>query len=143
MTWEVCPKETDQMQPRVLPPEWRRVQGPISGAYIRDDGLLVIVSVEVKTDSQLFFVINGQKLELPDRRRWLHVSLSREKARPTLHDQLVAKRAFMGPVRAFQFYPSPIGGANEVHLFSCLDNDCLPDFRHEGAEGLRTGVLVS
>jgi hypothetical protein len=72
-----------------------------------------------------------------DGRRWVHVSLSRPSRLPSWDDVREVKDTFIGrDRRALQILPPQSEYVNKhkyvLHLWHCLDDDGLPDFRHEG-----------
>jgi hypothetical protein len=72
-----------------------------------------------------------------DGRRWLHVSMARPDRLPSWPDVHAVKELFLGAKRrALQVLPPEDEYVNVhpncLHLWSCLDDDGLPDFRHEG-----------
>jgi len=80
-------------------------------------GLTVIVSVAQEADN----------------RAWLHVSCSRPDRLPSYDDLCLVKAEFVGADRkAIQVFPAQAEHVNIhlycLHLFSCLDEDPLPDF---------------
>ncbi len=107
--------------PRVLPVGWRALSdAPV--AYQSDDGVRVLVSGCVEGDGK----------------RWLHVSLSRPNRLPTWRDLRTVKDIFVGRERlAVQVLPPQRDYYNfhpyVLHLWSCIDGDPVPDFRHDGA----------
>jgi hypothetical protein len=114
-------RETAAAIPRPLPFAWFVRAGNYSNAFIRMDGLSVIVSVELCDDG----------------RRWLHVSCARQHTLPDWSDIKAVKRAFIGDEKkAIQVLPPAAEYVNVhphcLHLWHCLDNDGLPDFRRDG-----------
>lgn len=120
--------------PRVLPYEWRRIEGGTVNAetgrhngnmYVNERrGLRVILSAAVEDDGK----------------RWLHLSMSLATRLPTWSELVQAKEAFMGKEsRAVQVLPPRSEWVNiheyTLHLFVCLDGDPLPDFTR-GSGGL-------
>lgn len=72
-----------------------------------------------------------------DGRRWMHVSCSKPRCLPTWEDIRLVKDTFIGRERrAIQVLPPESEYVNlhpyVLHLWSCLDDDGLPDFRKEG-----------
>lgn len=72
-----------------------------------------------------------------DGKRWIHVSYSRRNRIPSYEDGCFVKSAFIGEDRlAVAVYPRESEHVNIhprcLHLWSCLDGDPVPDFRHEG-----------
>jgi hypothetical protein len=72
-----------------------------------------------------------------DGKRWIHVSMSRHKRLPSYDDMCLVKNQFLGANRlAVQVFARAAHHVNinphVLHLWSCLDGDPVPDFRHEG-----------
>lgn len=105
-------------QGRILPPTYRVRACRLDGAaYMRTDGLSVIVSGTVESDGK----------------RWLHVSLSRKNRMPSYEDLQQAKWTFIGADNyAVQVFPPADKHVNIhpycLHLFACLDGWPLPEF---------------
>lgn len=81
-------------------------------------------------------VICSARLEA-DGKRWMHVSCSRQDRLPDWQDLRLVKDTFIGRDRlAIQVLPRASEYVNchprVLHLWSCLDSDPCPDFRHEG-----------
>lgn len=79
----------------------------------------------------LFFIVTQAVEE--DTHAWLHASVSRnDKTLPSYEDLKDLKRLCVGSHRkALQIFPSDSQHVNigeVLHLWSCLDNDPLPDF---------------
>ena len=110
----------EDLLPRVLPVDWQQVaSAPVT--YENGDGVRVLISARVERDQK----------------RWLHVSLSRRNRLPTWADLRIVKKVFVGRDRlAVQVFPRDADYVNihpyVLHLWSCLDGDPVPDFRHEG-----------
>lgn len=109
-----------EVAPRVLPVEWRREanHGPLM-VYRSRLGLLVLLSVQVEVDGK----------------RWIHASMSRRNRLPDYNDMVRVKDTFIGVDRtAVQIFPSRDRHINIhpncLHLWSCLDAEVMPDFRH-------------
>ena len=108
--------------PRVLPASYQQMDRTVDGvAYVRRDGLSVIVSVARELDGK----------------RWLHVSCARAKQLPSWQDLRDLKDLFIGAERtALQVLPPANKHVNIhpfcLHLFSCLDGDVTPDFTGGG-----------
>ncbi len=120
--WHVLESDSEAEVPRVLPADWRRAVQHSAGAFIRRDDLRVLISVEQE----------GNGL-----RRWLHVSLSRVGRLPSWEDVREVKDIFVGRARkAIQVLPPEDEYINEnphvLHLWCCLNDDVLPDFRRKG-----------
>lgn len=111
-----------ELFPKVLPPEWScRAMNADGAAYVDISGLTVICSAARERDG----------------RRWLHVSLARRSDLPSWEDFREVKDLFIGPERrAIQVLPPENEYVNEnpfcLHLWACLDDDGLPDFRKRG-----------
>lgn len=91
------------------------------GIVGRAQGLLVICSASWEADGK----------------RWMHVSMSRHSRLPTYEDMCMVKDAFIGRERmAVQVFARAAEHVNHaplcLHLWSCLDGDPTPDFRHGG-----------
>lgn len=72
-----------------------------------------------------------------DGKRWLHASMSRRARLPSYEDMCLVKDVFVGRERlALQVFARSSQHVNinpfVLHLWSCLDGDPVPDFRHEG-----------
>lgn len=72
-----------------------------------------------------------------DGKRWMHVSCSRPNRLPSWEELKLVKDTFIGRERkAIQVLPPEAEHVNihpyALHLFSCLDDDPLPDFRVDG-----------
>jgi len=113
-----------EIAPRVLPPDWEEILPcPTIGgmAWRCTNGLLVIASAKLESDG----------------RSWLHVSMSRANRLPYWKDLQYVKDLFVGRDRkAVQVFPPAAEHVNIhpycLHLWSCLDEDPLPDFRTDG-----------
>lgn len=86
-------------------------------AYMRDDGLSVIMSGNLEQDGK----------------RWLHVSLARADRLPSWEDVRSVKDAFLGKdTYAVQVFPPERFYVNLnphcLHMFSCVDGHPLPEF---------------
>ena len=91
------------------------------GRYISRDRQVVIVSNKVEADG----------------RKWLHVSTSFPERLPTYYELCEIKKTFVGPeLKAVQVFPRESEHCNVhpyfLHLWACLDEDPLPDFRGPG-----------
>lgn len=77
-------------------------------------------------------VICSAKVE-SDGKRWMHVSCSRPSSLPTWDDLRMVKDTFIGDRKAIQILPAQAEYVNlhpnVLHLWACLDDDGLPDFR--------------
>lgn len=72
-----------------------------------------------------------------DGKCWMHVSLSRRSRLPSYADMCLVKDTFIGRERlAVQVFARASEHVNihpnVLHLWSCLDADPVPDFRHAG-----------
>lgn len=99
---------------------WKVIERRIDGAaYIRNDGLKVISSVE-QIDDDI----------------WQHVSMSRKSRVPSYVDMVAVKHLFMGDeVHAYQVFPPKKEHVNIhtycLHLFGLVNGErALPDFTH-------------
>ncbi len=120
--WCVLQSASEAEVPRVLPADWSKRWDIGAGCFLRRDYLRVIMSVELKGG---------------DPRRWLHVSLSRDTGLPSWEDLREVKRIFIGRDRkAIQVLPPEDEYVNMnphvLHLWCCLNEDVLPDFRRKG-----------
>lgn len=114
---------TVDLLPRVLPAGWRR--HPDADDVFDNDyaGLRVILNV----------------MRYGDGRPWAHLSLSRRDGKLPTWGQLVnVKNLFLGKQRkAIQVLPPEEEYVNinpgVLHIFCCLAEDPLPDFRCRGA----------
>lgn len=100
---------------------WNIFHEPTMHARKLGDTLLVVFSARREADG----------------RRWAHVSLSRPSRLPSWEDVREVKNAFIGrDRRALQVLPPEAEYVNIhahcLHLWHCLDDDGLPDFRVEG-----------
>jgi hypothetical protein len=119
--------------PAALTRDWEEIELPpmmqkfgarrgYDAVYLQRKGLRVIVSGAV----------------YDDHRRWLHLSVSRkDTCMPTWDQMSLVKEVFLGPERqAIQVMPPRSKHVNIhescLHLFCCLDGDCLPDFTAGG-----------
>lgn len=117
-------REAENYLPKVLPSNWYEIQAPpeMGFCYGRTDGLRVIISWEEERDNRL----------------WLHASLSRQSRVPSYQDMCDVKELFIGrKKKAIQVFPSEDEHVNihpnVLHLWHCLTEDVLPDFRKNGA----------
>ncbi len=106
--------------PRVLPVMWQKASWQ-SGVYEDVSGLRVLFSVSRERDGKA----------------WMHVSCSRMDKLPSWKDLIHVKRVFVGPQRkAIQVLPAEDEHVNIhpycLHLWACLGDDPLPDFRKDG-----------
>lgn len=112
----------EEFVPTILPPHWRLVQSTLDGAqYACSNGLFVIASASVEGD----------------KKRWLHVSMSRKNRIPSWEDIVEVKNTIVGMNRkAIQVLPVQKEYvniySNVLHLWACLEpeGDGLPDFTH-------------
>lgn len=81
------------------------------------------------------FVICSASVE-NDGKRWIHVSCSSPSRVPKWDDLLLVKDTFIGDRKAIQVFPKKSEYVNyaktALHLWACLDEDNLPDFRKGG-----------
>ncbi|PSB52046.1 hypothetical protein C7B67_08540 [filamentous cyanobacterium Phorm 6] len=94
---------------------------PDGGAYKSRDGLIVIISCSIEKDGNW----------------WVHLSLSRKKSVPTWIDLVKVKEIFLGAdALAIQVLPPRSEWVNVhefcLHLYHCLDQRPIPDFRKLG-----------
>lgn len=93
------------------------VRRAFAGWFRPGDDLVVMISGRTEADG----------------RRWVHVSASHKNRTPTWEKMCEVKRLFLGDRRALQIHPSEGEYVNLhpycLHLWCCLDDDGLPDFR--------------
>ncbi|WP_445246329.1 DUF7694 domain-containing protein [Microcoleus sp. OTE_8_concoct_300] len=105
-----------------LPCNWLvQAIGLDGGAYKSRDGLIVIISGSIEKDGY----------------SWVHLSLSRKKSVPTWIDLVKVKELFLGADSvAIQILPPRSEWVNVhefcLHLYQCLDERPVPDFRKLG-----------
>lgn len=101
-------------------------------------GFIVTLSLEdgysYASKSRGLVVIQSTSVEL-DGKLWLHTSYSRKKRIPTYEDTQFIKKYFIGDdKKAIAIYPKIEEHVNIMpyclHLWSCLEDDSLPDFTH-------------
>lgn len=67
-----------------------------------------------------------------DGKEWLHVSLARPNKYPPYEEIKYVKNIFIGNSKAIMVFPEAREHVNIhnycMHLFTCLDDDALPDF---------------
>ena len=90
-------------------------------AYSSDNGLTVIQSIAIEDDG----------------RRWMHTSFSRRSRVPDYKDIMKVKRDFIGEnKKAIMIFPEKKNHVNIMpyclHLFTCLDEDGIPEFSKAG-----------
>jgi len=124
MAWHISRAKTRDHEPSILPGNWGYLQtsGFEGVAFIRNDGLRVFFSYEWRDD---------------DDRQWLHVSMSRQHRLPKWKEVREVKNLFIGRDRkAVQILPPEAEYVNchpnVLHLFCCLNQEILPDFRRDG-----------
>jgi len=104
--------------PKLLPAKWQVLQENDDGAwFVSTTGLRVVLSAALEQD----------------KRRWLHISVSKREALPSWEDLKEVKSLFIGDDRtAIQVFPPKAQWVNihpnTLHLWTCLDGDVLPDF---------------
>ena len=91
------------------------------GRYISPARQVVIVSTNREADGK----------------RWLHVSTPFQDRLPTYEELCEVKNIFVGPdAKAVQVFPPEAEHCNVhpycLHLWACIDEDPLPDFRGPG-----------
>lgn len=89
--------------------------------HSKSKGLMVMASIETEKDGK----------------NWLHVSFSRRNKMPDYNDITFIKKHFVGEDRkAIMVFPSKDEHVNIhpycLHLWCCMDEDVLPDFRKFG-----------
>lgn len=109
----VLPEDCVSMGPHRAPPIYRD-----GWSYAFRDKLLVITTIEDHADG----------------REWLHVSCSRKNKMPSYEDLCRVKEVFVGDdQKAIMVFPPKEEHVNFhprcLHLFCCLTEDPLPDFR--------------
>lgn len=113
--------ETDQILTEVLP---RVLTGSWTLGYRNMDGAAYC-------DAWNKAVIISVAREL-DGKRWIHLSMSHKNRVPYWDELKDAKFIFLGDRKAIQVFPSKAEWVDicpyALHLFSCLDEDKLPDF---------------
>lgn len=115
-----CQTETRDMAPEVLPFGWRYRRDMVNGACNLEKKLSVIWTVEEHQG-----------------KRWAHVSMAGETNMPTYTDLVWVKNWILGrDAKAIQIFAPASEHVNDhpccLHLWSCLDDDGLPDFRRAG-----------
>ncbi|MGB7709262.1 MAG: hypothetical protein WBL95_06935 [Microcoleus sp.] len=109
-------------QTQDLPVNWSiKKLGFGGGWYKSRDGLAVIISCSIEQDGKT----------------WIHLSVSRKKSIPTWADLVKVKEIFLGTdALAIQVLVPRDEWINEhefcLHLYQCLDDRPVPDFRKEG-----------
>ena len=108
--------------PLILTPGWYRMHWPYESqrCWQHQTNLRVI-----------------QEIETHDGKEWLHTSMSRPDRIPSYQDITAVKDQFIGSARkAIIVLPSREEHVNIhpfcLHLYSCLQEDGLPDFRRQG-----------
>jgi hypothetical protein len=105
-----------------LPSNWSiKKRGFNGGWYKSRDGLAVIISSCQEQDGKL----------------WVHLSVSRKKSIPTWADLVKVKELFLGTdALAIQVLVPRSEWVNDhefcLHLYQCLDDRPIPDFRKLG-----------
>ncbi len=117
---------TYDCMPRVLPPDWEIVSQSIDTSSClhfksKKKGLLVVLSASPERDG----------------RDWLHVSVSHRDRIPNWEEFLFVKDLFVGRDRqAIQVFPPSVEYVNfcvrALHLWCCLTERVIPDFRIDG-----------
>jgi hypothetical protein len=107
--------------PRVLPAGWAKVTYPGGYGWKSPAGLMVISSAATEDDGK----------------EWLHLSVSRQDRLPSWDDLVEVKEVFGGTATsAIQVIPPRAEYVNchpnVLHLWVCLDESPLPDFRRHG-----------
>lgn len=103
---------------RVDAPGWHMIAESADGQAYRDNsGMSVIISGE-----------------LHESKKWAHLSFARKTRLPSYADMIRVKHVFLGDdKKALMVLPGIDEWVNIhpfcLHLYHCLDNDGLPDFR--------------
>jgi len=125
-----APEWAREIFPLKIPGWTRHVGHPVFGDffYVRDG--------TATSRNDLLQVMCSARVEA-DGKRWLHVSCARPKRLPTWNDLTVVRDTFIGKDRkAIQVLAPADEHVNihpyVLHLWSCLDEDPLPDFRAAG-----------
>ena len=123
MTYTELPaSEVWSVLPRILPAGWTCIgRGDDGGAWDGIGGLRVI----------------GSACREADGRRWVHLSVSRERRLPDWDDLKLVKDTFVGKDRmAIQVLPRESDYYNLhpycLHLWIPVDHNPVPDFRKDG-----------
>ncbi|HOV88194.1 MAG TPA: hypothetical protein PLM79_17700 [Syntrophobacteraceae bacterium] len=108
--------------PLIIGPGWYQMQWPWENqrCWQHRTGLRVI-----------------QEIEIHDGKEWLHTSFSRPDRIPSYQEITVVKDQFIGTAKkAIMVFPPREEHVNVhpfcLHLYSCLAEDGLPDFRRAG-----------
>jgi len=116
--------ELNDFIPKSLPNTWKRIN-PLPGfphlVYLSNDMLRVLMTIEIH-----------------DGKNWLHVSCARKSKLPSWDDLGRTKNLFIGSDKlALQVFPPQSEYVNDhkftLHLWHCIDQRPLPDFRNEGS----------
>lgn len=122
----VKPQTANWKPPKNLPQNWRTIrlseieQQPY-GVYRSRNGLAVIISC----------------CRYEDNKNWIHLSISRKDKLPSWSEFVQVKEIFLGKEStAIQVIPPRSQWVNDhpfcLHLWQCLDETSIPDFRIEG-----------
>lgn len=118
----IQPKTNDWEPPTDLPKNWRILdRNQDRGVYKSRDGLTVIVSCCIESDGK----------------HWVHLSVSRKKQMPSWAEFNRVKGIFLGEeALAVQVFAPRTEWVNDhdycLHLYQCLDERPVPDFRKLG-----------
>jgi hypothetical protein len=93
----------------------------------------------VHLTDDLTVLVSGMVEE--DKKRWLHVSVSRRSRLPSWEDLKLVKATFIGEDKtAIQVFPSQDKYVNfhpyVLHLWHCVDGDPVPDFTSGRPKGM-------
>lgn len=116
------PKTVNWEPPTDLPNNWKIIRkSQDGGAYKNRTGLMVIISCCVEADEK----------------NWIHLSVSKRKQYPSWDELVQVKELFLGKDSlAIQVLPPRVEWVNFhpfcLHLYQCLDERPLPDFRKLG-----------
>ena len=110
-------QDTECAHFKKLPTFYKVVHEGADGSMCKHNGMTIIRSIAREIDGKL----------------WIHVSLSRRSRIPDYNDITKIKRDFIGEnKKAIMIFPKKTEHVNIhpycLHLWSCIDEDPLPDF---------------
>ncbi len=119
----------DELRPRTLQANVQQIDLYANAGWywVRLDGALFSVCIEA---------------ECHDGALWAHLSVGGKKParEPSFREMRWCKDFFLGDRKAIQVLPPRSEYVNVhphvLHLFSALEKDPLPDFRHKGPDGM-------